>query len=236
MPDDVDRRPYTYEDAARICEVSPETIRARARRGRLKRGRPTNSGRPTVLLSETEIEAIRNGRPFRPDGKPPGRPDGQPAGHLSGLSSIVTQLEGRIAAQEAHISTLQAWLAATEQRAISAEARAEKAEQRLIEELARLATGHHPASEIVTLDPAEMGGLLADLAAEFEDRGQGDPEPEAIILDPVAEQLASAQQPESAAEEQGDDACKAEPAMEEGRRAPPRRRRLWQLLWRPKCP
>ena len=35
MTDDVERRSYTYEDAARVCEVSPETIRARARRGAL---------------------------------------------------------------------------------------------------------------------------------------------------------------------------------------------------------
>lgn len=64
MPDETG---YTYEDAARLCGVSSETIRQRARRGSIRRGRRTNSGRPTVLLTEDELRAIRGDRPVGPD-------------------------------------------------------------------------------------------------------------------------------------------------------------------------
>lgn len=223
MPDDdADRRPYTYEDAARVCEVSPETIRARSRRGRLRKGKPTNSGRPTVLLSDAEIEAIRNGRPFRPDGQPPGRPDGQPSGQPSEFSSLVSQLEGRIAAHEAHIATLQDWLAAVEQRALNAEARAEKAEQRLIEELARLAGGLHPsaAPNTAALDQNEMDELVADLRSEFE--VNTGPEP---ALDTRPNQPAAVEPSDAGAGRPG--GHEAELGQEEGRgSSPPQARPL----------
>ena len=74
---------YTYEDAGRLCGVSAETIRQRARRGKLRRGRPTNTGRPTVLLTEQDIAAIAAGRPFivQANGQPDVQPDVQPSGH-----------------------------------------------------------------------------------------------------------------------------------------------------------
>lgn len=173
MNDDTERRPYTYEDAARVCEVSPETIRARARRGRLERGRPTNSNRPTVLLSQAEIEAIRNGRPFHPPGQPPGRP----GGHPSGQSNIITALEGQIAAKDAHLEILQRQLAAVERRADRAEERAEKAEQRLIEELARLAGQNVGGltSEPNEAETKELDVLSAELRLEFEGVGAHPP-------------------------------------------------------------
>ena len=173
MNDDTERRPYTYEDAARVCEVSPETIRARARRGRLKRGRPTNSNRPTVLLSQAEIDAIRNGRPFHPDGQPPGRLDGYPPGQ----SSIVTAWEGQIAAKDAHLEALQRQLAAAERRAERAEERAEKAEQRLIEELAKLAGQNVGGltSELNEAETKELDRLSAELRLEFEGVGAHPP-------------------------------------------------------------
>ena len=97
---------YTYEDAARACGVTTETIRQRARRGKLPRGRPTNTGRPTVLLNDKDIEAIKAGRPFfgQPVGQPSGQatqPDGQPidqAVQPSAESLIVKVLEGETVA------------------------------------------------------------------------------------------------------------------------------------------
>jgi hypothetical protein len=195
MTDDIERRSYTYEDAARVCEVSPETIRARARRGVLKRGRPTNSNRPTVLLSQAEIDAIRNGRPFHPDGRPPGRPDGQ----SSEQSGLIRALEGQIAAKDAHLAALESQLAAVERRADRAEERAEKAEQRLIEELARLASQNvgipHqtglPASVSVQPEDADFEEMIAELRLEFEGgRGQSlspDSEPKQIEAAPRPE-------------------------------------------------
>jgi hypothetical protein len=189
MTDEIERRPYTYEDAARVCEVSPETIRARARRGVLKRGRPTNSNRPTVLLSQAEIDAIRNGRPFHPDGRPPGRPDGQPSEQIS----FVKALQGQITAKDAHLAALERQLAAVERRAERAEERAEKAEHRLIEELARLAgqnVGVPPQTETPASVPeqpenTDFEEMLAELRLEFEGEGRGHSPDE--LAKPVAE-------------------------------------------------
>jgi hypothetical protein len=140
----------------------------------LKRGRPTNSNRPTVLLSQAEIDAIRNGRPFHPDGRLPGRPDGCP----SEQSSLIRALEGQIAAKDAHLAALQSQFAAIERRAERAEERAEKAEQRLIEELARLAgqNGIPPQAEAPASVPepenADFEEMLAELRLEFEGEGR----------------------------------------------------------------
>jgi hypothetical protein len=142
----------------------------------LKRGRPTNSNRPTVLLSQAEIEAIRNGRPFHPAGRPPGQPDGYP----SGQNSLVRALEGQIAAKDAHLAALQGQFAAVERRADRAEERAEKAEQRLIEELARLAGQNvgillqTEASAAVpdNVENSDFEEMLAELRLEFEGEGK----------------------------------------------------------------
>jgi hypothetical protein len=95
---------YTYEDAARLCGVSTETIRLRARRGKLGKGRPTNTNRPTVLLTAADIEAISAGRSInpRPSGRPDdlfarpsgqdGRPDGQNS-EIKALTDHVTTLQ-----------------------------------------------------------------------------------------------------------------------------------------------
>jgi hypothetical protein len=100
---------YTYEDAARVCGVTAETIRLRARRGELRRGRPTNTRRPTVLLTEAEIAAIRAGRPFLGEASgqstgQPVQPDGQPTGQPSAfvaLSDHVTTLKEQLAKADA---------------------------------------------------------------------------------------------------------------------------------------
>jgi uncharacterized coiled-coil protein SlyX len=119
---------FTYEDAARACGVTAETIRLRARRGKLRRGRPTNTGRPTVLLTEAEIAAIRAGRPFRggvtghPDVQPPGQPeqpDVQPTGQHSTISALaghVTTLREQLAKGQADFATMTEQLSAERDR------------------------------------------------------------------------------------------------------------------------
>lgn len=105
----MDRVEYTYAAASRICNVSVETIRARARRGKLDKGRPTNIGRPTVLMSAEDIAAISAGRPTPDHSTPPaagpdrpgGGPDGgpvQPGGGPDDNGRTIKALDG-IAAQ-----------------------------------------------------------------------------------------------------------------------------------------
>lgn len=105
----MDRVEYTYAAASRICNVSVETIRARARRGKLDKGRPTNIGRPTVLMSAEDIAAISAGRPTPDHPTPPaagpdrpgGGPDGgpvQPGGGPDDNDRTIKALDG-IAAQ-----------------------------------------------------------------------------------------------------------------------------------------
>ncbi len=53
--------PYTYDRAAEALGIQPEAVRARLRRGALRRGPLTNDRRPTVLLSPAEIATIRAG-------------------------------------------------------------------------------------------------------------------------------------------------------------------------------
>lgn len=142
---------YTYDAAARACGdgVTPETIRQKAKRGRIRKGRPTNSGRPTVLLTLAEIEAIRSARPFRgaPDGD--GRPDGQPVGQPTGQPTDSLLLVNVL---EAHVQTLREELADMRRRA-------EKAEERTGEERAAAAEERRQAAE-------ERERILVDAAAE----------------------------------------------------------------------
>lgn len=91
---------YTYEDAARLCGVTSETIRQRARRGKMRKGRPTNTNRPTVLLTQDEIEVVKSGRSLTL--QPTERPDVQP----DGQSSAISALNGQVAALTDHVTTL----------------------------------------------------------------------------------------------------------------------------------
>ena len=93
----MDATEYTYEDAAKACGVSTETIRQRARRGKLSRGRPTNTGRPTVLLTGQDMAAISAGRTVdrSTSGQPDGWPDGQPSNALEGETGILHEALAR---------------------------------------------------------------------------------------------------------------------------------------------
>lgn len=106
---------HTYEDAGRLCGVSSETIRHRAKRGKLQRGRPTNTGRPTVILTADDIAAISVGRPTT--GQPGGAPSVQPGGQtdtrpteeaniLKAVLAVVEQSQALRAALEGEAAAL----------------------------------------------------------------------------------------------------------------------------------
>lgn len=121
----------TYEAAAVICRVSSEVIRHRAKRGKLRRGRPTNTGKATVILTDDDIAAISAGRPavyraggLSPDhltapvGPPPdqdvrtgGSPPSQDASTVSALQAVIEQSKVLQAAFEAATLALQDALA-----------------------------------------------------------------------------------------------------------------------------
>lgn len=63
---DDDPNPYTYDQAAAVLSIQAEAVRARLRRGALRRGPKTNDGRPTVLLSTADIATIRAGVRMQP--------------------------------------------------------------------------------------------------------------------------------------------------------------------------
>jgi hypothetical protein len=173
MSDAAEPIAYTYEDAGQLCGVSAETIRARARRGKLRRGRPTNSGRPTVLLTAAEVAAVSAGRPFRGvDGQPPGRPDERPSGQSPGQAAIVEALTAHIATLREHLARIEAAAGAAQQtveqerdreraRAEAAEARAERGEATAAAE--RAAAAEERARLLAQLDrlTAELAALRA---------------------------------------------------------------------------
>jgi hypothetical protein len=68
--------PYTYQQAAEALGIEAEAVRARLRRGALRRGPRTNDDRPTVLLSPADISTIRAGiRHDRPESDAASSPD-----------------------------------------------------------------------------------------------------------------------------------------------------------------
>ncbi len=69
--------PHTYEQAAAALGIQAEAVRARLRRGALRRGPRTNDGRPTVLLSQADIATIKAGlrTAVHPESGPESSPD-----------------------------------------------------------------------------------------------------------------------------------------------------------------
>ena len=70
--------PHTYQQAAEALGIEAEAVRARLRRGALRRRPLTNDRRPTVLLSPAEIATIRASVRTQPAESAPdsvGRPD-----------------------------------------------------------------------------------------------------------------------------------------------------------------
>ena len=81
--------PHTYQQAADALGIEAEAVRARLRRGALRRGPLTNDRRPTVLLSPAEIATIRAAaRTQRPQSTPDSAPDS--AGHPDESRTINT--------------------------------------------------------------------------------------------------------------------------------------------------
>jgi hypothetical protein len=88
--------PHTYEQAATALGIQAEAVRARLRRGALRRGPRTNDGRPTVLLGPDEITTIRATiRTQPPESAPDSGPD--PAGRPD-ESRTIKALEAEAAA------------------------------------------------------------------------------------------------------------------------------------------
>lgn len=88
--------PHTYQQVAEALGIEAEAVRARLRRGALRRGPPTNDRRPTVLLRLAEISTIRAGiRTDRPEAGPASNPDS--AGHPDERDRTSSALEAEAA-------------------------------------------------------------------------------------------------------------------------------------------
>src|SRR5689334_15350029 len=104
MPDVDDKaREYTLAEAAQVCESSIDAIRQKVKRGKIREGRRTNSGKVTVLLTQSEIDAIRAARPFR---IATGSLDGLPTRKVDEQSTISSHESSIVKALEDHIKTL----------------------------------------------------------------------------------------------------------------------------------
>jgi hypothetical protein len=129
--------PHTYEQAAAALGIQAEAVRARLRRGALRRGPLTNDRRPTVLLSPADIATIRAGiRPDRPESTSESGPDSAPesAGRpderdrtINALEAAAAALHERAARAEAERDMAKAAASAERTRAEQAEAEREAA-------------------------------------------------------------------------------------------------------------
>jgi hypothetical protein len=94
---DDDPSPYTYDQAAAALGIQAEAVRARLRRGALRRGPKTNDSRPTVLLSQADITTIRSGIRTQPaEPGPAAGPDGD--GRPDERERTIEALKGEAAA------------------------------------------------------------------------------------------------------------------------------------------
>lgn len=110
--------PYTYRQAAEVLGIEAEAVRARLRRGALRRGPRTNDGRPTVLLSPADIETLRAGiRTAREE-------SGAEAGRTAEADSGRTEQSRTIRALEGEAAALRDALDRERERADKAEAEA----------------------------------------------------------------------------------------------------------------
>jgi hypothetical protein len=126
---DEHRTPYTYEQAGKALGIETEAVRARARRGALRRGPTTNDKRPTVLLSPADIATIRAGiRPARPEAGPEaaGRPD-EKEQIIKALKAEAVALRERMERAEVRADLAQTELAAERARVTQAEREREQA-------------------------------------------------------------------------------------------------------------
>lgn len=149
---------HTYEDAGRLCGVSAETIRHRAKRGKLRRGRPTNSGRPTVVLTPADIAAISAGRPApgRPGDQPGVQPPGQPP------DETAKALEVAVAALRDALERETARAVAAEMTADQQRAELDAARERERDARAALARAEEAATTVrAELAARTAGGRLA---------------------------------------------------------------------------
>jgi hypothetical protein len=157
---------YTYEQAATALGIQAEAVRARLRRGALRRGPRANDGRPTVLLSPDDIATLRASvRPERleisPDSGPDSaaRPDGRDISALAELFQALTERAEREAAVLRENETRE-------------RERAEAAERRLEEERLRAAaeaTELRAAGEAARLQAARAEATAEGLRLALEE-------------------------------------------------------------------
>ncbi|RYI32890.1 MAG: hypothetical protein EON48_03950 [Acetobacteraceae bacterium] len=144
---DNDPSPYTYDQAAAVLGIQAEAVRARLRRGALRRGPRTNDSRPTVLLSQADITTIRSsirtqpaepGPAASPDGD--GRPDERERtievlqGEAAALREALARERGRADQAAVTEAAARSELATERTRAAVAEAKLEAAEAALARE------------------------------------------------------------------------------------------------------
>jgi hypothetical protein len=150
--------PHTYEQAASALGIQAEAVRARLRRGALRRGPRTNDGRPTVLLSPADILTIRASiRAHHPESGPEAAPDsaGRP-----------DERDRTISALEADALTLREAIARERERADRSEVRAET-ERTRAEEAARRLEEERARGEAARVQAARAEAALEELRRPF---------------------------------------------------------------------
>ena len=106
--------PHTYEQAAAALGIQAEAVRARLRRGALRRGPRTNDGRPTVLLSPADIATIRSG--LRPAVHPEAGPDSTPGPDGHDIKALFDLVKAQLERAQADAGVARAALAAAQER------------------------------------------------------------------------------------------------------------------------
>lgn len=102
----------TLEQASDLTGRSIESLRQLARRGRIRKGRQTNSGKSTVILSREDIDRLSKAKlqqGGQPTGQPPTaqnvQPEQNPYEHL-----VIKALTGQVDVLTNHLNTLKSEL------------------------------------------------------------------------------------------------------------------------------
>lgn len=106
--------PHTYEQAAAALGIQAEAVRARLRRGALRRGPRTNDGRPTVLLSQADITTIRGG--LRTAVHPESGRDSSPDTDTKPGNALLALLQGQLERAQADADIARAALVASREQ------------------------------------------------------------------------------------------------------------------------
>lgn len=117
---------FTLEQASDLTGRSIESLRQLARRGRIRKGRQTNSGKSTVILSQEDIDRLSKAK-LQQGGQPTGEQVGQPptAQNVQPEQNpyehlVIKALNGQVDALTNHLNALKTDLEKAEARAVSA--------------------------------------------------------------------------------------------------------------------